>query len=70
MAVVLRLTWLSDWHDTGGEWPLLIPIAITAVAIALTVLLSIDEDPEALSDRRRPYSVQTVEVAAPGQHQE
>ena len=67
MAVGLRL-WV--YQGQTGDWPLLVPILITLIFIALFVLLSIDEDPEALEAQIRPYSVQTVDVAGPGQHKE
>ena len=66
-AVGLRL-WV--YQGQTGDWPLLVPILITLIFIALFVLLSIDEDPEALEAQIRPYSVQTVDVAGPGQHKE
>ena len=67
MATVLRL-WVYD--GVKEEWPILVPILITSISLALFVLLSIDEDPEALEAQTRPFSVQTVDVASPGQHRE
>ena len=40
----------------------------TSIGLALFILLAIDEDPEALKSRTRPFSVQTTDVASPGQH--
>lgn len=67
IAGALRL-WVYD--GVNGEWPILVPVLITAVSVALFVLLAIDEDPEALEAQTRPYSVQTIDVASPGQHRE
>ena len=67
MATVLRL-WVYD--GVNEEWPILVPILITSISLALFVLLSIDEDPEALEAQIRPFSVQTVDVASPGQHRD
>lgn len=67
MAIALRL-WVYD--GINGEWPIIVPILITSVSVALFILLSIDEDPEALEAQTRPFSVQTVDVASPGQHRE
>tara|TARA_B100000700_G_scaffold306225_1_gene381165 strand:- start:1459 stop:2907 length:1449 start_codon:yes stop_codon:yes gene_type:complete len=67
IAAILRL-WVYD--GINGEWPILIPILITSISLALFILLSIDEDPEALEAQIRPFSVQTVDVAGPGQHRE
>ncbi len=57
MAFVLRL-YVYD----GTEWPLLVPIVITVLALALFVVLSIDEDPEA----KRPTHTVTMQPA--GKH--
>jgi hypothetical protein len=65
MAAALRL-WVYD--GINGEWPILVPILITSISLALFILLAIDEDPEALEARTRPFSVQTTDVASPGQH--
>ena len=65
MAAVLRL-WVYD--GINGEWPILVPILITSIGLVLFILLAIDEDPEALRSRTRPFSVQTTDVASPGQH--
>ena len=65
MAAALRL-WVYD--GINGEWPILIPILITSISLALFILLSIDEDPEALEAQTRPFSVQTEDPAGPGQH--
>jgi NADH-quinone oxidoreductase subunit H len=67
IAAALRL-WVYD--GINEEWPILIPILITSISLALFILLSIDEDPEALEAQIRPFSVQTVDVAGPGQHRE
>jgi len=67
MAAALRL-WVYD--GVAGEWPILVPILITSIGLALFVLLAIDEDPEALAAQTRPYSVQTTDAAGPGQHRE
>ncbi len=67
MAVALRL-WVYD--GINEQWPILVPILITLIFVALFILLSIDEDPEALEAQIRPFSVQTVDVAGPGQHKE
>jgi len=64
MATILRL-WVYD--GINGEWPILVPILITSIGLVLFVLLSIDEDPEALAAQTRPFSVQTTDVASPGQ---
>ena len=66
-AVVLRL-WVFD--GINEEWHILVPVLITAVALAVLTILAFDEDPKALEDRRRPFSVQTTDVASPGQHNE
>ncbi len=66
-AVVLRL-WVYD--GINEEWHILVPVLITSIALALLTILAIDEDPKALEERRRPFSVQTTEVASPGQHKE
>ncbi len=67
IAAALRL-WVYD--GINEEWPILIPVLITSISLALFILLSIDEDPEALEAQTRPFSVQTVDVAGPGQHRE
>ena len=67
IAAALRL-WVYD--GINEEWPILIPVLITSISLALFILLSIDEDPEALEAQIRPFSVQTVDVAGPGQHRE
>ena len=67
IATALRL-WVYD--GINGEWPILIPILVTSISLVLFILLSIDEDPEALEAQTRPFSVQTVDVASPGQHRE
>ena len=67
IAAGLRL-WVYD--GINEEWPILIPVLITSISLALFILLSIDEDPEALEAQIRPFSVQTVDVAGPGQHRE
>ena len=67
MAAALRL-WVYD--GINEEWPILIPILITSISLALFILLSIDEDPVALEEQTRPFSVQTIDVAGPGQHKE
>ena len=67
IAAGLRL-WVYD--GINEEWPILIPVLITSTSLALFILLSIDEDPEALEAQIRPFSVQTVDVAGPGQHRE
>ena len=64
IAAALRL-WVYD--GINEEWPHLIPVLITSISLALFILLSIDEDPEALEAQTRPFSVQTVDVAGPGQ---
>ena len=66
IAAGLRL-WVYD--GINEEWPILIPVLITSISLALFILLSIDEDPEALEAQIRPFSVQT-DVAGPGQHRE
>ncbi len=68
IAAALRL-WVYN-PAVDNEWPILIPILITSISLALFILLSIDEDPEALEAQIRPFSVQTVDVAGPGQHRE
>ena len=51
-----------------GVSPLVIGL-ITTIAIALFVLLAIDEDPTALEGRERPYSVHVkAGPAGPGTH--
>ena len=67
IAAALRL-WVYD--GINEEWPILIPVLITSISLALFILLSIDEDPEALEAQTRPCSVQTVDVAGPGQQRE
>ena len=67
MATALRL-WVYD--GINGEWPILVPILITSIGLALFILLAIDEDPAAIEANTRPYSVQTTDVASPGQHRE
>ena len=67
IAIALRL-WVYD--GVNEEWPIIVPILITSISLALFVLLSIDEDPEALEAQIRPFSVQTVDVASPGQHRD
>ena len=67
IAAALRL-WVYD--GINEEWPILIPVLITSISLALFILLSIDEDPEALEAQTRPFSVQPVDVAGPGQHRE
>ena len=67
IAAAIRL-WVYD--GINEEWPILIPVLITSISLALFILLSIDEDPEALEAQTRPFSVQTVDVAGPGQHRE
>jgi NADH-quinone oxidoreductase subunit H len=58
--------WLRLWVWDGGDWPFLVPFLMTAVAVVLFAVLSMDEDTEQLEERRRPYSVKSVEPAAPG----
>jgi hypothetical protein len=67
MATALRL-WVYD--GINGEWPILVPILITSFGLVLFILLAIDEDPAAIEANTRPYSVQTTDVASPGQHRE
>jgi NADH-quinone oxidoreductase subunit H len=67
MATALRL-WVYD--GINGEWPILVPILITSIGLVLFILLAIDEDPAAIEANTRPYSVQTTDVASPGQHRE
>ncbi|MBT4059237.1 MAG: NADH-quinone oxidoreductase subunit H [Euryarchaeota archaeon] len=66
MAFWLRI---SVWQ--GGEWPLLIPVLITAIALILFVILGIDEDTSELEGRTRPYSVYTESKgpASPRSHE-
>ncbi len=64
IAVWLRL---GVWQ--GDTWSPLVIGLITTIAIALFVLLAIDEDPTALEGRERPYSVHVkAGPAGPGTH--
>ena len=61
--------WLRLWVWQGEVWSPLVPGIITAIAVALFVLLAIDEDPESLEGRERPYSVHVkAGPAGPGTH--
>ena len=67
IATALRL-WVYD--GINEEWPILVPILISSISLVLFILLSIPEDPDGLEAQSRPFSVQTVDVASPGQHRE
>jgi NADH:ubiquinone oxidoreductase subunit H len=58
--------WLRLAVFDNGPWPLMVPLFITTIAVVLFVILVMDEDEEALEAQRRPYSVQSTSVAAPG----
>jgi hypothetical protein len=59
---------LEVW--TGEPWDLWVPVTLTLAALALFVILAIDEDKEALEVQRRPYSTQAVVKASPGSHRD
>jgi NADH-quinone oxidoreductase subunit H len=65
VATILRL---EVW--TGEPWDLWVPVTLTLAALALFVILAIDEDEEALEVQRRPYSTPAVVKAAPGCHRD
>ena len=65
VAIILRLEF---W--TGQPWELWVPAALSLAALALFVILAIDEDEEALQAQRRPYSTQAVVKASPGSHRD
>ena len=65
VATILRL---EVW--TGEPWDLWVPVTLTLAALALFVILAIDEDEEALEVQRRPYSTQAVVKASPGSHRD
>ena len=58
--------WLRLGVYDGGPWPMIVPILITIVAVALFVVLVLDEDEEALAEQRRPYHVSEINKASPG----
>ncbi len=62
--------WLRVSVYDDGPWPLLVPLFITTIAVVLFAILVMDEDEEALEAQRRPYSVQSTSVAAPGARKE
>jgi hypothetical protein len=61
IATFLRL---EVWTDSG--WPIWAAPVLTIIALFFFVVYAIDEDEEALSQSRRPYSTQTLSKAYPG----
>jgi NADH-quinone oxidoreductase subunit H len=61
IATFLRL---EVWTDSG--WPIWAAPVLTITALFFFVVYAIDEDEEALSQSRRPYSTQTLSKAYPG----
>jgi NADH-quinone oxidoreductase subunit H len=61
IATFLRL---EVWTDSG--WPIWAAPILTITALFFFIVYAIDEDKEALSQSRRPYSTQTLSKAYPG----